>query len=71
MGGVDFEDEDVLEYDSGTGSWSMAYDGSASHADLSGGADLDAAAAVPEPGQLLLLVSGAALLLLLKRSYRR
>lgn len=31
VGGVDFDDEDVLEYDLVAGTWEMAYDGSAHH----------------------------------------
>ena len=66
VGGVDFEDEDVLEYDSVMDTWSLAYDGSVQHSALGGGPDLDAVS-VPEPGRLLLLISGIAFLLLLGR----
>lgn len=41
LGGVDFDDEDVLEYDAATGAWEMAYDGSAEHAGWAS-ADLEA-----------------------------
>ncbi len=45
-GGVDFEDEDVLEYNPATGTWEMAYDGSVEQPNLSV-ADLDAVDAEP------------------------
>jgi hypothetical protein len=32
LGGIDFNDDDVLEYDTGTNTWEMAYQGSAQHA---------------------------------------
>ena len=64
LGGVDFDDEDVLEHDLGMGTWEMAYDGSMEHAGLDGGPDLNAIA-LPEPNGLLLLVSGIAGLLVL------
>jgi hypothetical protein len=41
IGAVDFDDEDVLGFDPGSGTWSMVYDGSAQHRAW-GGADLDA-----------------------------
>lgn len=41
VGGVAFDDEDVLELNPRTGGWSLAYDGSAVHADWTP-ADLDA-----------------------------
>ena len=41
LGGVDFDDEDVLEYDPVGGTWEMAYDGSAQHSGWPQG-DLDA-----------------------------
>jgi uncharacterized repeat protein (TIGR01451 family) len=63
--GVEFADEDVLEYDLATGSWEIAYDGSAQHADWEG-ANLDAVA-VPEPDVLLMLVASVAGLLVLGR----
>jgi hypothetical protein len=67
LGGVDFDDEDVLEYDpSGATTWSLAYDGSALHSGWGGGADLDAVA-LPEPGLFLLLGSGIAGLLAIGR----
>ena len=42
VGGVGFDDEDLLEYDPGSGTWDMAYDGSAEHPGW-GSADVDAA----------------------------
>ncbi len=41
LGGVDFDDEDVLEYDPVGGTWEMAYDGSTQHSGWPQG-DLDA-----------------------------
>ena len=41
LGGVDFDDEDVLEYDPVGDTWEMAYDGSAQHSGWPQG-DLDA-----------------------------
>ncbi len=70
LGGVDFDDEDVLEYDPIGPTWSMAYDGSAQHAGWSGGPDLDAVA-LPEPDGLLLLFSGVAGLLAIGGSRRQ
>ena len=46
-GGVHFDDEDVLEYDGQSGSWSLAYDGSARFDGWKPG-DLDALFAVVE-----------------------
>jgi hypothetical protein len=54
---VDFDEEDMLEFDPSGPTWSLAYDGSALHTEWSGGPDLDAVA-LPEPGGLLLLASG-------------
>lgn len=36
LGGVDFDDEDVLEYDRGSAAWELAYDGSAQHSGWAG-----------------------------------
>lgn len=52
LGGVSFDDEDVLEYDPASGSWELAYDGSAEQlewpaADL---AALSVTAALPDAG---------------------
>ena len=58
LGGVSFDDEDVLEYEPVGGTWEMAYDGSARHGGWSPG-DLDAvhvfadaAGAVPDGGDV-------------------
>lgn len=63
VGGVPFDDEDVLEFDASGPTWSLAVDGSAAQPALAA-SDLDA---VPEPGQLLQLASGIALLAALAR----
>ena len=42
LNGVNFDDEDVLEYDPGAGAWTLAYDGSSRHAGWRPG-DVDAA----------------------------
>jgi hypothetical protein len=64
LGGVDFDDEDVLGYDPSGPTWSLLYDGSAQHSEWEGGPDLDAVA-LPEPGLLLSLGSGIGFLALL------
>ena len=63
LGGVDFDDEDVMELDGDTLLWSLAYDG-AGPGFPTEPADLDAIA-LPEPGYVLSLASGLALLALL------
>lgn len=65
LGSVDFDDEDVLEYDPAGPTWTLVYDGSAEHAAWSA-ADLNAIA-LPEPGFLLPLSAGLALLVALTR----
>jgi YD repeat-containing protein len=57
IGGIDFDDEDVLEYDSRGGIWEMAWDGSAQHAAWTP-ADVNAVHFVPEPNSLVLLAAG-------------
>ncbi len=49
IGGVIFNDEDVLEYDPGPGTWSLAYDGSTASAEWEP-ADIDALHATADPG---------------------
>ena len=66
MGGVVFDDDDVLLFDPSGPIWALAYDGSAQHAALAA-ADVEAIA-LPEPGQLLLLGSGLVFLLGVGRS---
>jgi len=48
IGGVSFDDEDVIEFD-GASTWEMSYDGSAQHAGWTG-ADLDSIQATPNLG---------------------
>ncbi len=60
VGAVSFDDEDVVEYDAGGASWSLAFDGSAEHAGWTA-SDLDAVHLVPEPGFLLSLGAGLVL----------
>jgi hypothetical protein len=60
VGGVDFDDEDVLLFDPGGPTWTLVYDGSSLHAELAA-ADVEAMA-LPEPGWILQLASGLALL---------
>lgn len=58
VGGVGFDDEDILEFDPSGPSWSLVYDGSALHGAL-GAADV---VALPEPESWMTLMAGAALL---------
>lgn len=67
IGGVSFDDEDVLEYDPGGSTWEMAWDTSAERAGWATNADINAVRLVPEPGQLLMLTAGAGLLAWLRR----
>lgn len=69
LGGVEFGDEDVLEYDTTLATWSLAYDASAQDAAWRS-ADADAVA-LPEPGLGMALAAGVAALLLLPRRRRR
>ena len=67
VGGFDFDDEDILEFDPIGLTWiSLYYDGSALHAALAA-ADV---VAVPEPGVRLQLAAGMALLGALHRTRR-
>ena len=63
VGGVDFDDEDVLEYDAAGPTWSLAFDGSAQDPDWAA-ADVDA---LPEPGISLQIGAGCTALLALGR----
>jgi len=55
VGGLDFDDEDVLEFDVSGPTWAIAYEGAAEHPALAA-ADVEA---VPEPEQFLMLAAGA------------
>lgn len=66
VGGVSFDDEDILEYAPNGGTWSMRYDGSAAHATLAA-ADVDAVF-VPE---VAALTAGATALLTLALAAKR
>jgi hypothetical protein len=59
VGGVAFDDEDLLLYTPALGTWAMAYDGSAQAPAMQGGPDTDAIF-VPEPSAPLLLLAGMA-----------
>jgi hypothetical protein len=63
LGGVDFDDEDILEFDPSGPSWIVVYDGSAVHATLAA-ADV---VAVPEPAIWLMQITGLGCLLVLHR----
>ena len=65
-GSVNFDDEDILEFDPAGPTWSMFYDGSVQHASLAA-ADV---IAVPEPHFLLQLIPGILLLAVLQRRRR-
>ena len=67
IGGVDFDDEDILEFDPTGPTWSLVYDGSALHAALAA-ADV---VAVPEPGVWLQVVVGMGFLGALHRARGR
>lgn len=70
VGGFFFDDEDVLEYASGSGSWTLMYDGSVEHSGFKG-TDVDAVYAVSEPGAPVSLVAGFAFLWAARRSRSR
>jgi hypothetical protein len=67
LGSVDFEDEDILEFDPVGTTWTLFYDGSAQHPELAA-ADL---IALPEPHWLLQQGVSIALLGLLTRTRSR
>lgn len=70
VGGIVFDDEDLVEFDAAGGSWSLVYDGSAQHAGWRGG-DLDAVRVLPEPGSGLGVGAGFALVAALRRRRTR
>jgi hypothetical protein len=67
IGGVDFDDEDVLEYDPTGLTWEMAWDASVERAEWEAGADVNAVYFVPEPGVIIQLVAGGVGLALLNK----
>ncbi len=67
LGGVNFDDEDILEFDPSGPTWSLVYDGSVQHVAL---AARDVVA-VPEPGVWLQLVVGMGFLGALHRARGR
>jgi hypothetical protein len=67
LGGVDFDDEDILAFDPGGPTWTLVYDGSTLHAALAA-ADV---VAVPEPAIWLTLAAGIGLLAALHRHRAR
>jgi YD repeat-containing protein len=67
LGGVDFDDEDVLEVDPSGTTWEMAWDASVERSEWVAGADVNAISFVPEPGQIAMLLAGMGLLTLLAR----
>lgn len=69
VGGVPFDDEDVLEFDRSSGGWSLRYDGSARHGALVA-ADVDAVFA-PEPAGRALAIAAAGALASLTRARPR
>lgn len=71
IGGVDFDDEDVLEYDPIGMIWEMAWDASVESPEWKAGADLNAIYFVPEPGLLAMLAAGCGFLALLRVPIRR
>jgi len=70
LGGVDFDDEDALEYDPGGPTWTLAFDASAEHAGWEGGPDADAIF-LPEPDGVLMLACGVLAVAALGRRRRR
>lgn len=69
VGGLAFDDEDLLVYTPALDAWAMAYDASVHAPPMQGGPDIDAVY-VPEPGAPLLLVVGVLALLGLARVTR-
>ena len=69
VGGVDFDDDDILEFTPGADTWTKRYDGSAAHPELAA-ADVDAVFA-PEPGAVALAAAVHAALAVLSRRRKR
>ena len=69
VGGIYFDDEDVLEFDPGSGTWEMAWDTSVERPEWPSGSDVDAVHLVPEPGALAMLTAGSGLLAWLYRRH--
>jgi hypothetical protein len=67
IGGVAFDDEDVLEYDPNGSTWEMAWDTSVERPEWMANADVSAVHLVPEAGPLSMLTAGAGLLAWLRR----
>lgn len=61
VGGVAFDDEDLLLHSKPAGAWTMAYDASGAAPAMGGGPDTDAVF-VPEPGAAPLWLAGSTLL---------
>jgi len=72
IGGIAFDDEDVLEFEPGSGLWTLAFDGSVEHAGWAP-ADLDALylLPVPEPSLASALFAGSGFLAILRRQQWR
>jgi hypothetical protein len=66
LGGINFDDEDILEFDSGGPTWALHYDGSVAHSELAA-ADI---VAVPEPRGWIQIVVGMGFLGTLNRVRR-
>lgn len=62
LGGVSFDDEDVLEVDPAGATWEMAWDASVERTEWNPGADADAVFFAPEPGAFAMLSVGGLLL---------
>jgi hypothetical protein len=71
ISGVDFDDEDVLEYDVAGTTWELAWDASVERSEWERGADVDAVHFVPEPSQFLMLAAGSGFLVLRRLQCKR
>ena len=67
VGGVAFDDEDVLEYDTSGPTWEMAWDTTVERPEWTPGADVNGVHLVPEPSGLVMLAAGCGLLIALAR----